>query len=68
MVSVVWLFLIFGSTISFPNQAVDNFPTKEACELFRNQVKIYINAGLANPGAKLSPCMSREVVNGPSKR
>ena len=51
----VWLFLIFGAS----HQAVDHFPSLEACEAFRGNVQQMIAEGM---GGRVSDCMPRAVV------
>lgn len=64
MTVIVWLFFILSTGPLEQHQAIDKFPTFEACQAFRANVQQMLDMGLA-PGGRVSQCEPRPFVSTP---
>ena len=66
ILTTVWLFFILGTGPLDRHQAIDKFPTLEACQAFRTNVQQMLDMGAAQ-GSRVTDCVSRSMVSdGPS--
>jgi hypothetical protein len=61
LLTTVWLFFILGAGPLARHQAIDQFPTEEACNRFRTNVQQMLDMGAA-PGSHVTDCVSRVIV------
>lgn len=59
--TTVWLFLILSTAPTGTHQAVDLFPTQEACQAFQVNVRQMMAMGLA-ADSRVTACVSRQIV------
>lgn len=61
MVMLVWVLFILGTGPAGNHQVIDNFPSKAACNVFRNNVQQMLDQVGAS-GSRVSECLSRSVL------